>query len=114
VARTRRPSQTSPQRHHPRRLGDSWLTLLRVRRDERAEPPAVRSLWRRSESTSELLAIDMFECPSVKGAHDQLLEALGNVESGAVERQTGRRLSAMSPSRLARRWCYSLGPMWSS
>ncbi len=66
-------------------------TLLRARRDERAEPPAVRSLWRCGESTSELLAIDMFECPSVKGARDQLLEALGNVESGAVERQTGKK-----------------------
>ena len=65
-------------------------TLERVRRDEREQPPAIRSLWRHGESTNELLAVDAFECGSVKAAHDQLIEALGNIESAAVERRTGK------------------------
>ena len=63
-------------------------TLHRVRRHDRAKPPALQTLWRRNEEATELLAVDLFECASVKAAHDQLLEALGNVESDAVERQT--------------------------
>ena len=66
--------------------------LHRVQRAEGAQPPVVRSLWRRGESASELLAIEVFECASVKAAHDQLLEALSNVESDAVERRTGRNV----------------------
>jgi hypothetical protein len=65
-------------------------TLERVQRDESARPLAIRSLWRQGESTSELLAVDAFECASVKAAHDQLIEALGNIESNAVERRTGK------------------------
>lgn len=65
-------------------------TLVRVQRDEHAKPPVIRSLWRRGESTSELLAVDVFLCVSVKAAHDQLIEALGNIESDAVERRTDR------------------------
>jgi hypothetical protein len=64
-------------------------TLHRVQRPEGAQPRVIRSLWRRGESTSELLSVEVFECVSVKAAHDQLLEALSNVESGAVERRTG-------------------------
>jgi hypothetical protein len=63
-------------------------TLERVRRDERAKPPVIRSIWRHGESTSELLSVDVFICVSVKAAHDQLIEALGNFESDAIERQT--------------------------
>jgi hypothetical protein len=65
-------------------------TLERVQRDEHAKPVAVRSLWHRGESLRELLAVDVFECASVKAAHDQVLEALGNMESTAVERRTGK------------------------
>ena len=64
--------------------------LHRVQRTEGAQPPVIRSLWRRGESTSELLSVEVFECASVKAAHDQLLEALSNVESSAVERRTGK------------------------
>jgi len=39
---------------------------------------------------SVLLAIDLFVCNSVKAAHDQLIQALGNMESDAVERQTDK------------------------
>jgi hypothetical protein len=62
-------------------------TLERARRDEET-PPAIRSLWRHGESAGELLSVDVFECASVKAAHDQLIEALGNIESGVVERRT--------------------------
>ncbi len=63
-------------------------TLHRAQRDDRAEPPAIRSLWRRGESDGEMLAVDVFECASVKAAHDQLLAVLANMESGAIERRT--------------------------
>ena len=66
--------------------------LDRVQRDERAKPPAIRSLWRHDESGDELLAIDVFECASLKAAHDQVMETLGNIESGAVERRTGKNV----------------------
>ncbi|MBI1787476.1 MAG: hypothetical protein HYR60_07990 [Acidobacteria bacterium] len=65
-------------------------TLERAQRDERAAPPAIRSLWRHAESAEEMLAVDAFECASVKAAHDQLIEALGNIESDAVERRGER------------------------
>src|SRR6267378_5821313 len=63
-------------------------TLERAQRDERAKPPEINSLWRHNESTGALLAVKAFECTSIKAAHDQLIVALGNVESGAVERRT--------------------------
>ncbi len=62
----------------------------RMLRDEHAKTTSIRSLWRHGESTSELLAIDVFECSSVEAAHNQLLEAFGNMESAAVERRTGK------------------------
>jgi hypothetical protein len=65
-------------------------TLERVERDERAKPPAIHSMWRHEGAGNELLAVDAFECASVKAAHDQLIEILGDIESAAVERRTGR------------------------
>jgi hypothetical protein len=64
--------------------------LERVERDERARPIAIHSMWRHDDAGNELLAIDVFECASVKAAHDQLIETLGDIESGAVERRTGK------------------------
>jgi len=63
-------------------------TLQRIRPDEQAQPPVLRSLWSRGDTMSALLAIDVFQCASVRSAHEQLLEALGNIESDAVERRT--------------------------
>ena len=34
--------------------------------------------------------MDVFECASVKAAHDQLIETLGDIESAVVERRTGK------------------------
>ena len=64
--------------------------LQRVQHDHQEKLITIRSLWGHGESTSELLAIDVFESPSVEAAHDQVLEALGNMESGAIEQQTGK------------------------
>jgi hypothetical protein len=64
--------------------------MQRARRDQQARPPAIHSIWSHGDSTSELLAIDVFECSSVKAAHDQLIEALGNMESDAVNRQVDK------------------------
>jgi len=65
-------------------------TLERMDRDERVKPVTIHSLWRREETGSELLAVDIFECASVKAAHDQLIETLGEIESNAVERRSGK------------------------
>jgi hypothetical protein len=64
--------------------------MQRARRDQQAKPPAIHSIWSHGDSTSELLAIDVFECSSVKAAHDQLIEALGNMESDAVNRRADK------------------------
>ncbi len=64
-------------------------TLHRARRDERGTPPGLHTLWHRGDPAVELLAIVVWECTSVPAAHDQLLEALGNVQSDAVERHRG-------------------------
>jgi hypothetical protein len=65
-------------------------TLERTRRDEHAKPTAIHSLWRHDDAGNERLAVDAFECASLKAAHDQLIETLGEIESGAVERRTGK------------------------
>jgi hypothetical protein len=62
--------------------------LQRVKRDEQAGTTALRSLWSHGDSGEELLSVDVFECASVKAAHDQLLEVLANVQSPKVERKT--------------------------
>jgi len=64
--------------------------MQRIRHDQQARPPVIHSIWSHSDSTSELLAIDVFECSSVKAAHDQLIEALGNLESDAVNRRSDK------------------------
>jgi hypothetical protein len=64
-------------------------TLHRTRRDTRATPPGLHTIWHRGDPAVELLAIDVWECASVAAAHDQLLEALGNAQSDAIERHRG-------------------------
>jgi hypothetical protein len=68
-------------------------TLERSARDEQRKPPAVHSIWRRDEGGNERLAVDAFECASVKAAHDQLIETLGDIESPAVARRTGKNIA---------------------
>jgi hypothetical protein len=53
-------------------------------------PHSIHSIWSHGDSTNELLAIDVFECRSVKAAHDQLIEALGNMETNAVIRRADK------------------------
>ena len=65
-------------------------TLERLERDENTKPTAVHSMWRHDEVGQERLAVDAFECSSVKAAHDQLIETLGEIESAAVEKRTGK------------------------
>jgi len=64
--------------------------LQRVQRDDQVKPPMIRTMWSHGDSMSELLAVDLFECPSVKSAADQVLVALSNMESNVIERQTGK------------------------
>jgi len=69
--------------------------LTRVKIEERAKAIALRSLWAHGDSREELLSINLFECASVKAAHDQLLEMLADVQSpkwnGKRERCSRRR-----------------------
>jgi hypothetical protein len=65
-------------------------TLQRTQRDDGGKPAALHSLWSRDPAGRTLLAIDVFECKSVAAAHDQLLEVLGQMQSGVVARQTGK------------------------
>jgi hypothetical protein len=64
--------------------------LQRLRQDQQMMPPVIHSIWGHGESTNELLAIDVFECTSVKTAHNQLIEALGNMETNAVTRRADK------------------------
>jgi hypothetical protein len=62
--------------------------LLRVKHSEQEGTKAIRSMWSRGDKADELLSIDVFVSASVKAAHETLLEVLGNMQSGAIERKT--------------------------
>ena len=64
--------------------------LLSVKNSEEGSAKVLRSMWSRGENVDELLSVDVFVSASVKGAHDILLEALGNMQSGAIERKTDK------------------------
>jgi len=61
--------------------------LIRVKDTEEGSSKVLRSMWSHGENMNELLSVDVFVSASVKGAHDILLEALGNMQSGAIERK---------------------------
>jgi hypothetical protein len=61
--------------------------LLRVKHSEQDGAKVMRSMWSRGDDTNELLSIDVFVCGSVKAAHEALLEVLGNMQSGVIERK---------------------------
>jgi hypothetical protein len=62
--------------------------LLRFKDSEEGKTKILRSMWSRGDEADELLAVDVFVATSVKDAHETLLEALGNMQSGAIERKT--------------------------
>lgn len=62
--------------------------LLRVKETQEGANKVLRSMWSRGGEGEELLSVDVFVTASVKGAHETLLEALGNMQSGAIERKT--------------------------
>jgi len=62
--------------------------LLRVKETEEGKNTVIRSVWSRGGNTDELLSIDVFVASSIKGAHETVLEALGNIQSGAITRKT--------------------------
>jgi hypothetical protein len=62
--------------------------LLRFKDSEEGKTKILRSMWSRGDEADELLAVDVFVSTSVKDAHETLLEALGNMQSGAIERKT--------------------------
>jgi hypothetical protein len=65
--------------------------IQRMERDENVKPPVLHSIWFRSEAAAEILSIDLWECPSIKTAHDQLLEVLANMQSGDIEGPTSTK-----------------------
>jgi len=68
---------------------EGWK-LLRTKETEEGANKVLRSLWSRGDNTDKLLSIDVFLSPSVKSAHETLLEALSNTQSGRVERRTDK------------------------
>jgi hypothetical protein len=64
----------------------SWK-LLQVKHSEQDGAKVLRSMWSHGDDTNELLSIDVFVCSSVKAAHEAVLEALANMQSGAIERK---------------------------
>jgi hypothetical protein len=65
----------------------SGWKLQRVERDESVKPLFTHSLWSRGTAAAEILSIDLWECPSIAAAHDQVFEILANMESGEIERR---------------------------
>jgi len=61
--------------------------LLKVKDTEEASNRVAHSMWSRGDKIDELLSIDVFVSGSVKSAHEMLLEALGNMQSGSIERK---------------------------
>jgi len=61
--------------------------LLRVNDSDEGKTKILRSMWSRGDDVEELLAVEVFVSTSVKDAHETLLEALANMQSGAIERK---------------------------
>ena len=68
---------------------EGWK-LLRIKETEEGANKVLRSVWSRGDNTDELLSIDVFLSTSVTSAHETLLEALSNTQSGSVERRTDK------------------------
>lgn len=62
--------------------------FVRVKETDEGANKVLRSMWSRGDDSDELLSIDVFVSPSVKAAHENLIEALGNMQSGSIERKT--------------------------
>ena len=56
--------------------------LDRVDRREAPQPVRVTAFWRRTD-TNAVVRIDLFECATLNAAHDYLIDALNEFESGA-------------------------------
>jgi hypothetical protein len=63
------------------------LRLERVDRRDALEPPRLSVFWRRVE-TQAVVRTDLFDCASVQAAHEYLIDALDEFESGAIRRRT--------------------------
>lgn len=62
--------------------------LFKVKHAEEEGNKVIRSMWSHGDNTEEVLSIYVFVSPSVKVAHETLLEALSNMQSGAITRKT--------------------------
>jgi hypothetical protein len=71
-------------------ISESMLTGWRISRSQQFAPgPVTRTemIWKRASSdTDELLRLDIFECVSLAAAHEQLLQAVAEFQSGAITR----------------------------
>lgn len=65
------------------------LRLERLDRRDADQPPRVIAFWRRGD-TQAVVRTDVFECASVNAAHEYLVDALNEFESGGI----GRRVDA--------------------
>jgi hypothetical protein len=69
--------------------GDELPGYRLDRVDRREEPQLVRvtAFWRRID-TNAVVRIDVFECATLNAAHEYLIDALNEFESGAFGRRT--------------------------
>jgi|SRR5215467_1677701 len=61
--------------------------LIKVNHAEQEGARVIRSMWSHGDDKNELLSVDVFVCGTVKAAHEAVLEILGNMQSGAIERK---------------------------
>jgi hypothetical protein len=62
--------------------------LDRVDRGETPQLVRVTGFWRRANTTSAVVRVDVFECATLNAAHEYLIDALNEFESGAFGRRT--------------------------
>jgi len=61
--------------------------LERVDRRDADQPPRLTAFWRRGD-TQAVVRTDVFECASLNAAHEYLIDALNEFESGGIGRRT--------------------------
>jgi hypothetical protein len=68
-----------------------YWKLVRALSFEHRRMEIARTLWARRRSTEVFISIEQFKCSSIKVAHQTLLDILGDIESGAIQRDKTKR-----------------------
>lgn len=70
-----------------------WV-LHRSRQLQSNTTTITKSIWMQKNDDATLIAVDLYACSSVRGAHDRLLELLGSMQSPNVTRQKSKTIRA--------------------